>query len=120
MAKISKRSTPPFLNSFNASAIILSYVGETPQVIDLLNRLSKSTAHYLENHTRFLNQFLFGPRIPSVILFNSHEQVVLGRNWQREVVESKLSTFIDCVLMDNNTHFTVNMSATDSLSFKGC
>ena len=27
---------------------------------------------------------------------------------------------MDCVLMDNKTHFTVNMSATNSLSFKGC
>ena len=120
MTIVAKRSTPPFLNSFNASAIILSYVGETSRAIDILNGLSLSTAHYLANHTRFLNQFLFGPRIPTVIVFGEKEKVNLGRNWQKEVVESKLSTYMDCVLMDNKTHFTVNMSATNSLSFKGC
>ena len=74
MTNIEKRSTPPFLHSFNASATILSYVGETPRVICLLNRLSKSTAQYLEGHTHFLNEFVKGPRLPfAAILFNEYE-----------------------------------------------
>ena len=46
---------PPFLNSFHASAIILSYVGGTSKAIDLMSKLSKSTGRYLEGHTPLLN-----------------------------------------------------------------
>ena len=58
MTNALKRSNPPFLNSFNASATILSYVGKTKSVIRLLSSLSKSTTQYLENHTPYLNEFV--------------------------------------------------------------
>ena len=67
--KKEEKTTPPFLNSLIASATILSYVGETPKVVRLLHRLSKSTVQYLESHTSILNAFLKGPRIPTAILF---------------------------------------------------
>ena len=78
---------PPFLNSLIASATILSYVGRTPKVITLLNRLSKSTTNYLESHTSILSAFLKGPRIPTAILFDEHEPVNMGK-WREEVMEN--------------------------------
>ena len=104
-----EKSSPPFLNSLIASATILSYVGETPKVVRLLNRLSLSTVQYLESHTSFLNAFLKGPRIPTAILFDEHESVNLDRNWQKEVVENGKTMIMGFYLCDNNTHFTVMM-----------
>ena len=83
MTNIERRSTPPFLNSFNASATILSYVGNTLRVVDILNSLSKSTTQYLEGHTQFLNKFVKGPQIPTaaILHFDKYEKINLGRNW---------------------------------------
>ena len=76
-----EKTSPPFLNSFNCSATILSYVGRTTEVIPLLNALSKSTNKYLEAHAPYLSQFLKGPSIPSIIKFGQFEYEQLPQNW---------------------------------------
>ena len=81
MTNTNNKTNPPFLQSFNASAIILSYVGKTTRVAELLNGLSKSTAKYLEGHAPLLNEFVSGPEIISCLKFGPHEYGSLGVNW---------------------------------------
>ena len=87
-----EKTSPPFLNSFNCSATILSYVGRTTKVIPLLNALSKSTSRYLVAHAPYLSQFLKGPSIPSascVIKFGLFDQGDLPHNWQLKALTGK-------------------------------
>ena len=95
MTNALKRSNPPFLNSFNASATILSYVGKTESVIKLLSKLSKSTTQYLENHTPYLNEFVQGPSIPTAIRFGVDTQSNFDHNWQLEEVKKLKGRFLD-------------------------
>ena len=82
MSSNREKTSPPFLNSFNCTATILSYVGRTTKVIPLLNALSKSTNKYLEAHAPYLNQFLKGPSMLTVIKFGRFEYGDLPHNWQ--------------------------------------
>ena len=82
------KTTPPFLNSFNCTAITLSYMN-TARVIALLNLLSKSTFKYLEGHAPYLNQFLQGSSIPAAIKFGPDEFGDLPHNWRWEALFEK-------------------------------
>ena len=118
MTNALKRSNPPFLNSFNASATILSYVGKTVSVVKLLSSLSKSTTQYLENHTPFLNEFVQGPSIPTALRFGVEPD--FNFCWQLDELKKLKGQFLEIHVGRDRVKAVSMIRANRMANRKGC
>ena len=82
--EVNKRVSPPFLNSFNASATILSYVGNSCEVASMLKHLSKSASKYWRGHRAIINGFLKGSSITRILKFGGTRRNVFSKESLQE------------------------------------